>query len=161
MTNNRKAFLDMLAWSEGTSNHPITRNSGYDVIVTGLDGKPEIFTDYSNHPFANGRPAKVFNKQGQSSTASGRYQLLYRWYTPYAKMLGLRDFSPASQDAIALQQIKERKALSAIDVGDIVTAINLCSNIWASLPGNDYGQRQHNIDYLLDVYVKSGGQLKK
>lgn len=49
---NIAAFLDMLTVSEGTANHPLTKNRGYDVIVTGLDGKPEIFTDYSDHPFA-------------------------------------------------------------------------------------------------------------
>ncbi len=38
----RKAFLDMLAWSEGTDNgRQPTRNHGYDVIVGG-----ELFTDY-------------------------------------------------------------------------------------------------------------------
>lgn len=78
---NIAAFLDMLAVSEGTANHPLTKNRGYDVIVTGLDGKPEIFTDYSDHPFAHGRPAKVFNRRGEnprppvaisSFTCSGR-----------------------------------------------------------------------------------------
>ncbi len=34
---NIAAFLDMLAVSEGTANHPLTKNRGYDVIVTGLD----------------------------------------------------------------------------------------------------------------------------
>ena len=44
--NQRKAFLDMLAWSEGTDNgRQKTRNHGYDVIVSG-----ELFTDYSDHP---------------------------------------------------------------------------------------------------------------
>ena len=39
--NQRKAFLDMLAWSEGTDNgRQKTRNHGYDVIV----GR-ELFTD--------------------------------------------------------------------------------------------------------------------
>ncbi len=32
---NIAAFLDMLAVSEGTANHPLTKNRGYDVIVTG------------------------------------------------------------------------------------------------------------------------------
>lgn len=41
---NIAAFLDMLAVSEGTANHPLTKNRGYDVIVTGLDGKPEILS---------------------------------------------------------------------------------------------------------------------
>ena len=34
INNQRKAFLDMLAWSEGTDNgRRETRNHGYDVIV--------------------------------------------------------------------------------------------------------------------------------
>ena len=41
INNQRKAFLDMLAWSEGTDNGRQTRNHGYDVIVGG-----ELFTDY-------------------------------------------------------------------------------------------------------------------
>ena len=53
---------------------------------------------------------------------------------PYRKQLGLKDFSPKSQDAVALQQIKERGALPMIDRGDIRQAIDRCSNIWASLP---------------------------
>ena len=45
INNQRKAFLDMLAWSEGTDNgRQKTRNHGCDVIVGG-----ELFTDYSDH----------------------------------------------------------------------------------------------------------------
>ena len=34
--NQRKAFLDMLAWSEGTDNgRQKTRNHGYDVSIVG------------------------------------------------------------------------------------------------------------------------------
>ena len=46
INNQRKAFLDMLAWSEGIDNgRQKTRNHGYDVIVggelfTGLPGSP-------------------------------------------------------------------------------------------------------------------------
>ena len=37
INNQRKAFLDMLAWSEGTDNgRQKTRNHGYDVIVGGV-----------------------------------------------------------------------------------------------------------------------------
>ena len=61
----------------------------------------------------------------------------------YRKQLGLKDFSPKSQDAVALQQIKERGALPMIDRGDIRQAIDRCSNIWASLPGAGYGQFEH------------------
>ena len=35
INNQRKAFLDMLAWSEGTDNgRQKTRNHGYDVIAS-------------------------------------------------------------------------------------------------------------------------------
>ena len=38
---------------------------------------------------------------------------------PNCVVLGLKDFSPKSQDAVALQQIKERGVLPMIDRGDI------------------------------------------
>lgn len=81
----RKAFLDMLAWSEGTDNgRQPTRNHGYDVIVGG-----ELFTDYSDHP----RKLVTLHPK-LKSTAAGRYQLLSRWWDAYRKQLGLKDFSP-------------------------------------------------------------------
>ena len=54
-----------------------------------------------------------------------------------------------SQDAVALQQIKERGALPMIDRGDIRQAIDRCSNIWASLPGAGAGQFEHKADSLI------------
>ena len=59
---------------------------------------------------------------------------------PTASSLAWRLLS--SQDAVALQQIKERGALPMIDRGDIRQAIDRCSNIWASLPGAGYGRIQ-------------------
>ncbi len=153
---NIAAFLDMLAVSEGTANHPLTKNRGYDVIVTGLDGKPEIFTDYSDHPFAHGRPAKVFNRRGEKSTASGRYQQLYLFWPHYRKQLALPDFSPLSQDRLAIQLIRERGALDDIRAGRIERAISRCRNIWASLPGAGYGQREHSLEKLVTVWRTAG-----
>ena len=83
------------------------------------------------------------------STGAGRYQLFPAGGMLTAKQLGLKDFSPKSQDAVALQQIKERGALPMIDRGDIRQAIDRCSNIWASLPGAGYGQFEHKADSLI------------
>ena len=69
----------------------------------------------------------------------------------YRKQAGSKDFSPKSQDAVALQQIKERGALPMIDRGDIRQAIDRCSNIWASLPGAGYGQFEHKADSLIAI----------
>ncbi|WP_455906011.1 hypothetical protein [Burkholderia cepacia] len=71
----------------------------------------------------------------------------------------LPDFSPFSQDRIALQQIREKGALPFIDVGNFTKAVQLCSGIWASLPGNDYGQHVNTIAALQTAYVNAGGTL--
>jgi muramidase (phage lysozyme) len=156
MDPNMKAFLDMVAFSEGTSTHPLTQNNGYDVIVTSVNG-PEVFTDYSDHPFTN-RPSNVIRRSPSLvSTAAGRYQLLHRYWVAYKQQLNLPDFSPASQDAVAVQQIKERHADVQIQNGNITEAIQLCSNLWASLPGNQYGQGGKTLDALLNKFNELSG----
>ena len=131
INNQRKAFLDMLAWSEGTDNgRQKTRNHGYDVIV----GR-KLFTDYSDHP----RKLVTLNPK-LKSTGAGRYQLLSRWWDAYRKQLGLKDFLSEKSGRCGIATIKERGALPMIDRGDIRQAIDRCSNIWASLPGAGYGQ---------------------
>lgn len=146
-------FLDLIAWSEGTSLSPITKNNGYDVIVTGITG-PAIFTDYSDHPFAKVGKVQWRSDPPQYSTAAGRYQLLARYWNIYRMQLDLSNFSPTSQDAVALQQMKERRATEKILDGDIAGAVSSCSNIWASFPGNQYGQNSHSIDKILIQYNK-------
>jgi muramidase (phage lysozyme) len=151
MGENIRKFLSLIAFSEGTSTHPLTQNDGYDVIVTSVTG-PEIFTDYSDHPFAHRHPNVIRRVPLLESTAAGRYQLLYRYWVPYKQQLKLDDFSPTSQDAVAAQQIKERHADAAIERGDIEYAINLCANIWASLPGNNYQQGGKTMAELVEKY---------
>lgn len=148
MSPNLKAFLDMIAFSEGTDNgKQATKNHGYDVIVGGSN-----FEDYSDHP-----NKLVWIKQGLASTAAGRYQLLSRYWKVYKQQLGLKDFGPDSQDAVAIQQIKECKALDYVEKGYIDEAIRRCSHIWASLPGAGYGQHENSMDSLLAVYKQDGG----
>lgn len=159
MNMNRKAWLDMIAFSEGTATSPATKNRGYDVIVTGIDGKHEVFTDYSHHPFSKGRPSKVINHNGLTSNASGRYQFMLKDYEHYRKLLKLPDFGPDSQDKWALQLTKERHALPVIDAGLFSEAVLMCHNLWASLPGAGYGQHENDMETLLAVYEQSGGAL--
>ena len=146
-----KAFLDLIAFSEGTSTHPLTKNQGYDVIVTGIHG-PAIFFNYLDHPFAHGGYVLVREMPLLMSTAAGRYQILAKWWKAYQTQLELKDFSPQSQDAVALRQIEERSALRMIETGDIQSAITACSNIWASFPGNTYGQGGKSMEVLLAKY---------
>lgn len=148
---NVVAFLDMLAWSEGTDNgKQRTRDRGYDVLVGG-----QLFTSYADHP----RVLVDLPKLRIQSTAAGRYQLLRRYFDSYRKTLNLRDFSPLSQDLIAMQQIRERRALPLIQSGKVVEAIKAVRNIWASLPGAGYGQHEQKLDDLLAVYRRAGGEV--
>ncbi len=148
---NVVAFLDMLAWSEGTDNgRQATKDRGYDVIVGG-----QLFSGYADHP----RVLVDLPRLKIQSTAAGRYQLLRRYFDAYRRTLGLKDFSPLSQDLIALQQIRERHALPLIQAGKITEAIAAVRNIWASLPGAGYGQHEHKLDKLLAVYRKGGGAI--
>lgn len=166
MYPNRQAFKTMIGHSEGTCTSSATKNDGYDAIVTGIDGVHEVFTDYTYHPFAIGadknawRAPKVINHNGLESTASGRYQILRRFWLIYAKQLGLRDFNRDAQDAYVDQQFRERKALALIDGGYFDAAVRAVAGLWASMPGpaND-GQNQHSLDRLRQFYLQAGGNI--
>lgn len=152
MNANRKAFLDMIAHSEiGDALLKISDN-GFNVIVGSTPSKPDLFTSYADHPHK-----LVALKPGLSSTAAGRYQLLGHYFVAYKQQLGLPDFSPASQDAIALQQIRECHALDLVDAGHFNEAVEKCARIWASLPGAGYNQHENKLADLRDAYSQAGG----
>lgn len=150
------AFLDMIAWSEGTSRIAAS-DDGYNVIVGGAlfddQGTPDLMDDYEDHP----RQLVVLPRWGIKSTAAGRYQLLARYFDAYRKLLGITDFSPISQDRIAIQQIREQGALPNLMRGDFAGAVQRCANIWASLPGAGYGQHENKMDALRLAFIKAGG----
>jgi len=149
ISKNLSAMLSTIAYSEGTDNGiQKTNNRGYDVLVGG-----GLFDSYADHP------RKIITvRAGLISTAAGRYQLLARYFDAYKKQLDLPDFSPDSQDKIAIQQIKECKALDDVEAGYIGVAFEKCAHIWASLPGAGYGQHENQLHVLLDKYKKLGGE---
>lgn len=150
MTKNQKAFLDMLAYSEIGPKLLAKSDNGYNVLVGGA-----LFQGYADHP----RKLIDLPRLGIKSTAAGRYQLLARYFDAYKKQLKLPDFSPASQDAIALQQIKEQGAIPDIEAGRFAEAVRKCRNIWASLPGAGYGQHEQSLAVLQKAYIAAGGTL--
>ncbi len=154
---NALAFLDVLAWSELGNDYLRRSDDGYNVIVTGIDGKLELFTDYARHPFEGGRKSKVINSRGLISNAAGRYQQMLKDWPHYRDLLRLPDFGPISQDRMALQHVKECRALPDVHAGRFEIAVAKCRNIWASLPGAGYGQREHRLEDLLAQYRGSGG----
>ena len=72
-----------------------TRNHGYDVIVGG-----ELFTDCADHPRKLVTLNPNSNQQAPDATSC------CRWWDAYRKQLGLKDFSPKSQDAVACSRLR-------------------------------------------------------
>ena len=155
MTRNQKAFLDMIAVSEIGKRLLSVSADGYDVIVGSTWSKPILFNDFIDHP-------RVLNKRIKpASTAAGRYQILMRIFDAYKRQLKLPDFSPDSQDKIALQLIKECRALDDIEAGNFDDAVHKCRSRWASLPNAGYGQHENKIEMLREVFVLAGGRLSE
>ena len=152
---NISAFLDMIAVSE--IGRPLLGESenGYNVIVGSTPEKPDLFVSYADHP-----RKLVDLGNGLKSTAAGRYQILARYFDAYKASLGLPDFSPASQDAIATRMIHEAGADADIAAGDLYNATMKVSHLWASLPGATYGQHVNQYSDLQEAYVASGGILQ-
>lgn len=147
---NVVAFLDMLAWSEGTDNgRQPTKRNGYDILVGG-----GLFTDLSKHP-----EKLVRLNSTLSSTAAGRYQFLKRTWATLQARLKLPDFGPLSQDNACIELIRGRRALNAVTAGQFDRAVALCSKEWASLPGAGYGQHEQSLEKLRQIYRKAGGAI--
>lgn len=143
---NERAFLDMVAYAEGTAGRG---DDGYNILFG--YGR---FDSYADHP-------RIYVPYGDTTTsAAGRYQILARTWDGVRGRLGLPDFSPASQDAAAIELIRERGALNDVRAGRVTTAIEKVRKVWASLPGAGYGQPERRLSSLLDAYASAGGSME-
>lgn len=142
---NVRAFLDMIAYAEGTAGA-----NGYRTLFGG-----QLFDSYADHP-------RVFVPfRNTTSSAAGRYQFLARTWDTLARRLSLPDFSPDNQDAAAIELIRERGALNDVRAGRVDQAVSKVRKIWASLPGAGYNQPERNINALVAAYTRAGGQLEQ
>lgn len=151
---NLNAFLDMLAMSEGT--YGIGEN-GYNVVV----GGSTFDNGYVDHPRI------VVRTRYGLSDAAGRYQAMaavpgqiktntWDWISA---RLGLTDFSPASQDAMAIYILQWKGAYNDVLAGNVQSAIAKVAGQWASLPGSPYGQSPHDMGTVLAWYQQQGGAI--
>jgi len=145
-TKNEQALLDTIAFSEIGRTLLAKSDNGYNVLLGGT-----LFSGYLDHP------RKLISVNGMTSTAAGRYQILQRYYDAYKVQLHLMDFSPASQDKIALQMVKEVGADVLINDGRFEDAVNRCGARWASLPGSKYNQHTNDMAHLKAFYENVGG----
>ncbi|MCX5786484.1 MAG: glycoside hydrolase family 104 protein [Elusimicrobia bacterium] len=138
LPKNVRAFLDTLAYAEGTRDR-------YNYIFTFA-----TFKSYADHP------RKVKCQGGLCSSAAGRYQFLASTWDPLAGDLELKNFTPPNQDKAALEIIRRAGAYRAVensaDYNNFKKAMGKLNDIWASLPGSPYGQHTYSMAALWKQY---------
>ena len=117
-----RAFLDMLAVVEGTDVNNDGRQTDYDVRMGGSPANQIREEDLSKH---------------SGKVALGRYQAIPGTWREAAAKLGLRDFTPRSQDIFAAWKLIDRKMINDIQNDRFDDAIDKGSLEWASLPNRD------------------------
>lgn len=138
---NVQAFLRVIRTGEGTAD-----NGGYSRLFGG--GQFSSFAWHPNIPVPYG---KTF------STAAGAYQIVKNTWEWIAKELGLKDFSPASQDLAALGLLAYRGALDDVLAGNFDAALRKASKEWASLPYSTAGQPKISLAKAQQIFFNSGG----
>lgn len=160
MHPNLKAFLSTIAHSEGTKD---LGQDGYNVLVGARPSQIITFSSYHDHPrivvrVRKDNPQTAFDEEILSS-AAGRYQILAGIFDAYKAQLKLKDFSPESQDTIALKLISECRAYEDILRGEIEKAITKCRSRWASFPGAGYNQHENTMLALRIAFIDYGGNI--
>lgn len=119
-----RAFLEVIAYAEGTDRDKDPALSGYSTIM-GYGTAPDLY----NHP---GRKA------------AGRYQAIPATWSMAEKALGLYDFTPESQEIFGAWDLVKNKSdiYTALKNNDFPAAVEAASSEWASFPnraltGND------------------------
>lgn len=143
---NERAFLDMIAYAEGTNGPNGYATAFGGGLIPSLADHPRKF-----YPFTNGRGEAL------KTSAAGRYQFLMKTWDALVAKLALPDFGPQSQDAAALELIRQRGAAADVRAGRTEQAIAKCAPIWASLPGAGYAQPERKLTTLVAQYRAAGG----
>jgi muramidase (phage lysozyme) len=149
---NVSAFLKAVSEAEG---------GGYDFKYGAVRGKrndPWRFTDMSTHPGPG---------CGGKSTAAGMYQItIDTWRDHGGEKMGLTDFTPRTQDLIAVDLLRHLGIIEKIKAGDIAGAMPKAAGRWSALsegPGrpNHYpGQPYMTYEKFLATYQAAGGAVK-
>lgn len=162
---NVAAFLGMISWAEGTTGHgdPYRVCYAYSHTVQDMSEHPAITGEWRGEVLSDAICDGAGVPRGSVSTAAGRYQIRVQTWKEARSGAGVRDFSPASQDAAAVWLIKNRcRALDDVRAGRFADALRKVgdSRQWASLPGANYGgQGMRSVAQLEKVYTGTGGTI--
>jgi peptidoglycan hydrolase-like protein with peptidoglycan-binding domain len=144
-----RAYLDLVAWKEVHQS-------------LNADGSPSGYRERNGVPGSRGlMPESAIADNGKLPTDElrynvGRYQMKNVDVEHMRKAYDSKidDFSPESQDRIAVAKMKYRGVMQELQEGDIRGAIKKGGQEWASLPGSPYGQVQkgYTVDQAVDYY---------
>lgn len=143
---NVQAILRVIRAGEGTADE-----NGYRRMFGG-----QLFGSFADHP--RQKITRTLGGKPITSTAAGAYQFLASSWDETKRIMGLSDFSPASQDYAAVGRIAARGALEDVIAGRFDTAIRKIAREWASMPGSPYGQPVISIDRARSIYASAGGE---
>ncbi|TAJ76100.1 MAG: hypothetical protein EPO42_13250 [Gallionellaceae bacterium] len=134
---NVQAFLRAIRAGESSQDA-----AAYNMLVYG-----GTFADMSTHP----RVYKPIPGSTLKTSAAGAYQITYSTWKWLHLLAGVDDFTPASQDKMAVAYLRKLGALADIVAGDYAAAIEKCAPVWESITVPKLKAR---IDL---AYVKYGG----
>lgn len=139
-----QAFLKFISWSEGASYN--TLNGG------------QTFSGYSTHP------ANLGVRGSGTSTASGAYQFIQGTWNSLASILGLRDFSPSSQDLAAVALLDQAGGLQPLLTqgnAGFNQALRAAGTEWAGVPNSSlaaaHGQNSKPLSAGLQKWAQLTG----
>jgi muramidase (phage lysozyme) len=148
---NVSAFLKAIAEADG---------GGYDFKYGAVKDKrndPWRFTDFSTHPGPG---------YGGRLTPAGMYQITVDTWRDHGGKMGLSDFSPKTQDLIAVEMLRSIGIADKIKAGDIAGAMGPAAVKWAALPrgpglSNSYpAQPFVKYESFFAIYQANGGKGK-
>ncbi len=148
--SNVQAFLATIRHYESGGDYSILYGGGH-------------FYDYSTHPdikvpFHN--PLRSGDGINDFSTAAGAYQINHPTWLVWSALPGTpSDFSPSSQDALAVAGLKLIGALPDVVAGNFASAIQKASGTWASMPGSTAQQNPAQYSAVLAMYQNYGGNI--
>lgn len=148
---NVSAFLMMIRHCEGTA-----AEDGYTYLF-GCTPKNKItFGSFDVHP---NRRAKYTDKSGKKiiSTAAGAYQILWGTWKHLKVKYGFTDFTPETQDLMAVALLSEMNCVMKLMSGEFQFALDRANNIWASLPGANVNQPEKKMGECIAWYKQYGG----
>lgn len=140
-----RAALDMLAHAEVGDLGP----GGYQRAY----GRPSSYlVSLEKHPATV--VCSYLGGKRVCATAAGRYQFLKRTWDVEIAELGLRDFSPLSQDLAAIHQLVKVGAIDDIRRQNLAGFFDKACIVWATLPGSPYGQPTKSYRDLERVFKR-------